>query len=351
MSTSSTPESVIWDTTYACPLRCIHCYSESGRRPARQLGHEDMLRVTDAFISMGPRVVALAGGEPLLVKGIFEIADRLVRAGVKAVLYTGGWTLKPWMTDRLAALDEVIVSVDGATAAVHDRVRGRAGSFDRAMAALAVLDRAAGERAAQGLSPLRFGIDYVVVRSNVAQLEEFCRTVASRFPHLRSVNFNAAIPSGLASRSGFADHELLTDTQVQDLVGAGLTARLTAAAPGSVHVFTTDNMMAMMHPDRIAHGNDALVMQVEPDGEVRAMSIYEGTVGSLLDEPPLVLWERAVARWRDPFVVETLMPVRTMRQWAEAARRIDYRFGSEEVRARIDRRPSLPPAQGSTAPV
>ncbi|MGH1552365.1 radical SAM protein [Streptomyces sp. L7] len=92
MSTSSTPESVIWDTTYACPLRCIHCYSESGRRPARQLGHEDMLRVTDAFISMGPRVVALAGGEPLLVKGIFEIADRLVRAGVKAVLYTGGWT-------------------------------------------------------------------------------------------------------------------------------------------------------------------------------------------------------------------------------------------------------------------
>jgi hypothetical protein len=28
-----------------------------------------------------------------------------------------------------------------------------------------------------------------------------------------------------------------------------------------------------------------------------------------------------------------------MAQWAEAARRIDYHFGSADVRARIDRRP------------
>ncbi|MFE4832357.1 radical SAM protein [Streptomyces sp. NPDC056672] len=349
MTTPSTPESVIWDTTYACPLRCIHCYSESGRRAARQLDHEDMLRVTDALISMKPRVLALAGGEPLLVKGIFDITDRLVRAGVKTVLYTGGWTLRPWMADRLAELDEVIVSVDGATAEVHDRIRGRAGSFDRAMAALALLDSAARERVGQGLPPLRFGIDYVVVRSNFAQLEEFCRVVAGRFPELRSVNFNAAIPSGLASGPGFGDDELLPDAQVAELVGAGLVARLTAAAPESVRVFTTDNMGAMMHPDRLASGDDALVMQVEPDGEVRAMSIYEGTVGSLLDEPPPVLWERAVARWRDPFVVETLTPVRTMRQWAEAVRRIDYRFGTDEVRARIDRR--SPSQESGAAPV
>ncbi|MGH1552366.1 hypothetical protein ACRAWF_10125 [Streptomyces sp. L7] len=166
------------------------------------------------------------------------------------------------------------------------------------------------------------------MRSNVAQLEELCRTVASRFPHLRSVNFNAAIPSGLASRSGFADHELLTDTQVQDLVGAELTARLTAAAPGSVHVFTTDNMMAMMHPDRIAHGNDALVMQVEPDGEVRAMSILRGhgrrspgrtAVGAVgAGGGPL----EGPVRGRDPDAGAHDAAV------GGTARRIDYRFGS-----------------------
>ncbi|MEU4352179.1 hypothetical protein [Streptomyces sp. NPDC023838] len=44
-------------------------------------------------------------------------------------------------------------------------------------------------------------------------------------------------------------------------------------------------------------------------------------------------------RWTDPFVAEALSGAGTMRGWAEAVRRIDYHFGSDEVRARIDRRP------------
>ncbi|OLZ64220.1 hypothetical protein AV521_36125 [Streptomyces sp. IMTB 2501] len=55
----------MWDTTYACPLRCSHCYNESGRRPARQLSPADMLRVAGALIDFGPRVVALSGADPL----------------------------------------------------------------------------------------------------------------------------------------------------------------------------------------------------------------------------------------------------------------------------------------------
>jgi hypothetical protein len=80
-------------------------------------------------------------------------------------------------------------------------------------------------------------------------------------------------------------------------------------------------------------------MEIEPDGEVRGMPIYEGTVGSLLTEDPRVLWHRSRARWADPFVLENLNRIHTRRDWAEAVRRIDYRFGSPEVRTRIDNRP------------
>ncbi|GHF59206.1 radical SAM/SPASM domain-containing protein [Streptomyces mashuensis] len=352
MSVSSGPEVVVWDTTYACPLRCSHCYSESGRRPSRQLSPEDMLRVADALISLGPRVVALSGGEPLLVKGLFEVAGRLSRAGVKTAVYTSGWVMEPWMADGLAQVfDEVIVSLDGATAQVHDRIRGRRGSFDRALSALTMLSGVARERRRQGLRPLWFGIDCVVVRSNLPQLEEFCTAIAPRFPELRTITFNAAVPEGLASRPEFCRFELLDDDQVAWLTSPAMVARLRELAPEGVRVHTTDNQNLVMRPDRFARGVDSLVMQIEPDGDVRALPVYEGTVGNILQESPLDLWHRGVSRLSDPFVVETLSAVRTMQDWAEAVRRLDYRFGSAEVRSRIDRRSVRTNPPEFTAPV
>jgi MoaA/NifB/PqqE/SkfB family radical SAM enzyme len=330
--------------TYACPLRCTHCYTESGRQPSRQLGHADMLRVADALVALEPRGVAFAGGEPLLVKGLVEIAERISRAGIPVALYTGGWPMRPAMVDDLMRVfARINVSVDGATAEVHDRIRGRAGSFERAMNSLALLDEAAARRAAKGEPVPPFGIDCVVVRSNVDRLDEFCAEVAPRFPRMGFLWFGAAVPSGLASRVGFAEHELLTDVQLRRLASKERVHHLRSLAPSSVAVATSDNLALQMHPDMVARGHYLCALQVEPDGEVRAMPIYEGTVGNLLTDAPDVLWRRAVARWRDPFVVETLRPVRTMAQWAEATRRIDRRFGSAAVRARIERRPEFEP--------
>ncbi|MFH9860376.1 radical SAM protein [Streptomyces sp. NPDC017202] len=108
-------------------LRCVHCHSESGRRPARQRDLDGMLRVADGPIAPGPDSIALAGGEPLLAKGVFEVAERLARAGIEVILCTGGWSLEPWMTEPAARLFfRGSVSVDGGTPEAHDRLRGRA---------------------------------------------------------------------------------------------------------------------------------------------------------------------------------------------------------------------------------
>ncbi|MEU1881045.1 radical SAM protein [Streptosporangium sp. NPDC020072] len=344
----SGPTDVIWDVTYACPLRCAHCYSESGRRPARQLSHGEMLRVADAIVSLRPEAVEFGGGEPLLVREIFDVAEHIRRAGVQVNLYTGGWTLTARMAEQATRVfSRITVSVDGADAAVHDRIRGRAGSFDRAMNALALLDDVSGRRVAEGADPVEFGIDCAVVRSNLHQTEEFCTAVLPRFPHVRFLNFGAAVPSGLASRADFAEHELLTNDQIRALTGAEHVERLVSAAPPSVRVSASDNVILQMRPAFVEQGFVIPLMQVEPDGKVRAMPIYEGTVGSLLTEEPAVLWRRAVARWSDPFVAEALSSARSMGDWAEATRRIDRHFGSQEVLLRIDRRPAYPaPALG-----
>lgn len=338
------PVGIIWDITYACPLRCIHCYSESGRRKTMHPTREELFRMADAFISLRPREVAIAGGEPLLVDGLFEVAERFSREGISTILYTSGLPMDAAKAERaLRHFRTVAVSMDGATAEVHDRIRGRARAFDRGMAALEILDDASRRMKATDVVPATLGIEVSIMRGNLHQVEEFCTTIAPRFSELRHLVFTVTMPAGLANRAGFVDHELLGDAESQRLLSPDYLERLHGLAPAGVEIRIDDHWRDMIHPDDVAKGRITPIMHVRPDGGVHAMPIYEGTVGSVLDEPPMTLWERAVARWNDPFVVQTLSPVRTMRDWAEAARRLDYHFGDAADRARIDRRPAFQP--------
>ena len=334
-----TPRFIVWDITYACPLRCTHCYSESGRRASKQLKTEDLYRVADAMIAAQPEAVILAGGEPLVVKDIFLVMQRMVNAGVNIVLYTAGWHISPNMLPMLMDLcTTVIVSIDGATAQVHDRIRGRANSFDRAINSLAKLNQKVHERKQEGKRCPLLGIDYVVMQSNFHQLRPFCVDIVPRFSELSTVSFGAVIPTGLASRPTFVAQEVLSNDQVHFL--CQYEEELQSLTPPSVDISTTDNLNFQLHPELLAQGVDLPAMQVEPDGKVRAMPIYEGTIGSLLNESLPVLWERAIAQWSHPFVVEKLTPATNGELWAEATRSIDQEFGSTEDLARIARRPS-----------
>jgi MoaA/NifB/PqqE/SkfB family radical SAM enzyme len=336
------PLGIVWDMTYSCPLRCVHCYSESGRRPTRQLGHDELLQVTDAMISLHPKEIALSGGEPFSVPGVLEVAERVANAGIDMLVYTSGWSLRPDMLEGIAKfVTRVHVSVDGPTALVHDRTRGRKGAFDRAMAALQLLDDASRERRERGLAPLSFAIDCVVTKSNLDVLEGFCTDIAPRFPELSFLSLDAVIPIGLASRASFAEHLLPSDEEAAGLVDPAFVAHLQSLAPPSVRV-TTDDHHALNPHYRATH-SPGTFMQVEPDGEVRAMPIYEGTVGNILTESPDVLWKRGVDRWTDPVVVEVFSNVQTMSDWAAATRRVDYHFGSTQVKDRLDSRPVLVP--------
>jgi MoaA/NifB/PqqE/SkfB family radical SAM enzyme len=81
--------------------------------------------------------VAFGGGEPLQSPHCWPIFDVLAEAGVEIKLETDGSRIDEAAADRLAALDVqcIQISVDGATAAVHERVRPGS-SFASATAAI-----------------------------------------------------------------------------------------------------------------------------------------------------------------------------------------------------------------------
>jgi MoaA/NifB/PqqE/SkfB family radical SAM enzyme len=339
------PSVVLWEVTYACPLRCPFCYSESGLRPARTLPLEQMLRVADRLLTIRPRVVHLSGGEPLLVDGLFQVAERLMRGGVAVVLTTSGFGLDAEAARAIAShCHSVHVSVDGPDAALHDRLRGRSGSFDAAMEGLVLLDRLARARREADRPRLRFGIDCVVVRSNWSALPRIISEVAARFAEMEFVIYNGVVPQGLASRVGY-EEELLDETQMAALGNGELERSLAQLAGGRLSVFTRSNFDLQMHPETVRDGTAWTLdrMIVEPDGEVRAMEVYEGTVGNVLDEPLDLLWRRSNQRRSDPFVTGQLRSVRSTSEWSAAARVIDRRFAAGAELIRLDnRRPYRP---------
>jgi MoaA/NifB/PqqE/SkfB family radical SAM enzyme len=344
MPSSKLPSAVIWDMTYACPLRCTHCYSESGRRPSRQLPLDKALRVAEAIVAMRPKTAYFSGGEPLLLKGLPQIAEKFSAAGIPIQLYTSGFGVDDESAAWLGRLfSRIHVSVDGADAATHDYIRGMAGAFDTAMRALSSLEKLALQSRESASGSVSFGIDFTVVRSNFNHVERVVSDIASRFPHLGFIFFGTAFASGLASRKSYAELELCTDEERVVLRDADFAARLRARGGAGREI----DLFDALGPNPEIHGlvvskSFRRFMQIEPDGGVRGIPQYEGIVGNILEDSAEVIWARAKERQRDPFVVRELSGVRTMKDWATAVRNIERRFASSKDLVRISRRKEYP---------
>lgn len=343
-ATPDRPAMVIWELTYACQLRCTHCYTESGRRPPSHLGRDGLLRMASILGSMQLDCIVFCGGEPLLVREVFELAAHLHAHSprTRLALYTNGIAVGRGTARQVVDhFDEIHLSIDGATAEVHDRIRGVPGSFEQALRALHVLREATRAEASSRRTP-ELGIDVTLVRSNFEQLPLFCSELPRHAPDLDFLSIGPAVPSGAASAVGFAETELLLETQLDVLRDEQTRTQLRALAPPSVRrVQLTDNLPLQFHPDHVRSGRAATqALEVEPDGSVRGMLVYEGVVGNLLTDAPELLWARAKARVSDPFVTATLAQVRTFQDWAAATRAIDARFASASNRPRVDRHAS-----------
>ncbi|MFD6821994.1 radical SAM protein [Streptomyces sp. NPDC060085] len=317
------PNFAVWDLTYACPLRCEFCYSESGRRKPRHLALPEAIKVASAISSLNPNCVLIAGGEPLIIRELSPIMRVFQEQGIKTVLYTSGWLLdESRMPSIVEDFSEVRISVDGATEATHDKIRGRAGSFYRATRALTLLSEAKAEN-----PQLSFGIECTLIQENFNEAAGLCE-LSRDYPGISSVSIGVALPLGLASRKSYAELELLTEGQWATLRSRDFKESLKRSISPPARLDLNDGSYY-----------SEWWMQVEPDGGVRGVPLYEGVVGNLLERPSIELWNRCLERQRDPFVLNALSQIDTMEKWAEASRAIDLRFGTEATRQRILARP------------
>lgn len=131
------PALAVFEITLACDLGCRHCGSRAGRARPDELTTEECLDLVDQFSDLGVQEVALIGGEAYLRDDWCLIIERIKERGMSPIMTTGGrnMTIERAKAAAAAGLDSASVSIDGLEA-THDKLRGAAGSYAAAIAAM-----------------------------------------------------------------------------------------------------------------------------------------------------------------------------------------------------------------------
>lgn len=125
------PPSAWWIVTRACNLKCYYCFADARKKDPDELSSAEARAVLDDFAANGVMFVTFLGGEPLARKDIYELVDYSSSLGIYTALLTNGLNVRGEKLDRLvdAGLEMIGVSIDSRDEAVHDAVRGVAGSL------------------------------------------------------------------------------------------------------------------------------------------------------------------------------------------------------------------------------
>ncbi|WP_292656623.1 radical SAM protein [Nitratifractor sp.] len=134
----------IWNFTNRCNLACRHCYSYADPNSEDFLSTEFILDSIPELLKAGIRFVIFSGGEPLIRKDIFEIAEAMREVGIVTYLSTNGLYVNEKNVDRIIETFNYIgISIDGIEA-VHDAFRGLEGAYRRSLDAIALIQQHGG---------------------------------------------------------------------------------------------------------------------------------------------------------------------------------------------------------------
>jgi radical SAM protein len=135
------PQRIYWEVTRACGLACRHCRAEASPLPdPAELTTEEGRAMLDRFAAFGdpkPHVI-FTGGDPLERADLFDIIAYAKGLGLHvSVSPSATPRLTPEVIHRFgrAGVEAMSLSIDGATAAQHDDLRGVPGCFERTLAA------------------------------------------------------------------------------------------------------------------------------------------------------------------------------------------------------------------------
>lgn len=136
------PFEVTLELTYACNLRCVHCYNPVHHATPQELSGHAFRSVIDQLVEADCMLVLFSGGEPFVRPDAFELFEYAKNAGLQIAVNTNATLLTPEKVERLADLAPTLLSVSvyGVTEETYESVTGVQGSFHKFMHGLSLLE-------------------------------------------------------------------------------------------------------------------------------------------------------------------------------------------------------------------
>ncbi len=161
---------LFWESTIRCNLTCAHCRRlESDEAADKDLSTDQAKEVIEQLADLGRKqammpVLVFSGGEPLCREDLFELVGQAKSLGIVPALATNGTLIDAAVAKIIKdnGIARVAVSLDGAMAEVHDKLRQLEGSFERAVEGIGHLHD----------KNVPFQVNITLTRHNAGQLED-----------------------------------------------------------------------------------------------------------------------------------------------------------------------------------
>ncbi len=356
---------LFWESTIKCNLACAHCRRiETDEAAHKDLSTAQVRDLIEQLAGLGKEqslmpVLVFSGGEPLCRDDLFELISHSKSLGITPALATNGTLIDETVARRIrdSGVMRVSVSLDGATAEVHNELRQLAGSF---------------ERAVEGIGHLReqnvpFQINMTLTRHNAHQIKDVYDLAKSL--GAVAVHIFMLVPVGCGQH--LADNDMLSPEQYEQkmldicrLDGRGELQIKVTCGPHYERVIRQQGLSSHKKASQGKHGGTSRgclaglgVLFVGHQGDVFPCGYLPVKCGNVLEEKLSEIWTNSpdLARMRDSNQLEGKCGVCSYRQICGGCRGRAYaatgNYMAEEpfcayvpaASTRVERRGGWPP--------
>jgi radical SAM protein with 4Fe4S-binding SPASM domain len=292
---------LFWESTIRCNLSCAHCRRlEADEAAAADLSTEQAKQLIEQAAQLGQKqgsmpILVFSGGEPLCRGDLFELIELAASKKLKCSLATNGTLINEAVAEKIkvSGVDRVSVSLDGATADVHNQLRRLDGAFEAAIEGIRCLKDC----------EVRFQINMTMTRQNAHQLGAMF--TLARALEAVAVHFFMLVPVGCGGE--YAEADRLSPAEYEQLLTQIALQRDTCEV--EVKVTCAPHYERIIRQQGLAYKADAKgclagrgVLFVSHRGQVFPCGYLPVDCGNILQTPLDAIWTGSsdLARMRDP---------------------------------------------------
>lgn len=285
---------ILWEITPRCNMNCKHClfFQANQKGVQQELSTKEVMQMIHHIAEdKSVKAIWLSGGEPLLRQDIVSVCQEITNCGMEPSLSTNGVLLTPELIYDLhqAGVNYMHLSLDGANAETHNRLRGVPFAYEQLMKVMDWLKD----------SPIRIGASFMVTEESIDEVEDVIQIALEKKLSVMSFYLVAELGRGA---SNFAEDKHSLAKRLSEKIEKIEEKQKRTEESLTIEVFRAD---------QLAKGEEGILQEckgdhflnITYDGKLGACpwlmkSEHGFTVGSLLEDNFLVLKEKCQSKMK-----------------------------------------------------